>query len=210
MVSNNMNNMSRGFYYIILVLLLILFFIPSVDAVVDYNINNYYQNTSIDLQVLCKLNNILCTPGTLCSMTLFYPDTTIFLNDSNMTRTDNYYYITINNTEIIGNYNGFAKCNDGNLTEVTKFNFNIVPLNPFTVNSCPDNSYIGAYAVAVVIILSLIFISFRYKMSIMGFISSLALLFIGYTLTGCQGMIGALIMVISISLILAFALFKWH
>lgn len=94
----------------------VLIVLPSVIATPSYY---YKQKTNTDLKVSCfDENNTYCTASTTCNITIFYPNSTVLINNQNMTHNPSFYNYTLTakHTEFMGEYSVVVFC-DGQGTD---------------------------------------------------------------------------------------------
>lgn len=124
-----MNKINR---FLLSILLMISLFLPSFFAATNQevfvtadvtSIDEYYKpNTPINYKYGCELNGSVCPASTQCNMTVEYPNSSIFLNNVNLTN-NNYYFNYTFSTPEYGHYNGFIYCYDNGDSSVQHIHF---------------------------------------------------------------------------------------
>ena len=66
-----------------------------------------------------------CTSDISCTLTTYYQNFSLMINQSLMTRTFNSYYYTLSPTQtsITGNYNGLVRCSNANTAKTSSFTY---------------------------------------------------------------------------------------
>jgi hypothetical protein len=178
---NNTNKLKYATF-----LLLVLFFSFSTLAI-DYTTEAYDQGSTINLQTVCKIQNTLCDQFANCTLTIFYPNTSIMLDQVTMLWGNEYFYTVVTDTVTLGNYNGFSKCSYGNLSQLTKFNYNIIPKNDYTLSG----TMLFLFAILFVLFLGLNAIGFAFKQPIFAILGSGIGLILGFVLITSKAMTGS-------------------
>lgn len=123
-------------------------------------------------------------------------------------------YMKPNDTQIfksIGGLNFNSSTTNFIVIEPTEPSIQITNSTFIVTNTCPgDIPGVLMYLGVGFLVLILVFISWLFRNPFVGVFSSIALIIYGWALAGCNGMIGLLIAVIGLSLVLAFALYKWN
>lgn len=71
-------------------------------------------NKTIDIKAYCfDSNKSFCASGTSCYISLFYPNTTVFVDNATMSVTGSYYNYTRNGTTKLGVYRAMINCVSG-------------------------------------------------------------------------------------------------
>ena len=98
-------------YYLILALAFLLV-LPMVMSV-----NYYDQGSEIVLTEVCRNNGTYCTSAANCNITVFYPDSTIFVEEAVMDYNESYFNYTISGalSGTRGTYTRDTTCCDGGL-----------------------------------------------------------------------------------------------
>jgi len=94
-----------------LILAMIFLLIIPISCATDY----YTQNTDINLITSCVNNGTACSAGTSCSITTFYPNNTIMVDNQAMTSVNVAYFsyaLIASQTSVIGEYKNLVTCND--------------------------------------------------------------------------------------------------
>jgi len=116
-------------------IILILLLFPLVSAA-DLN---YRQKSNIDIQIPCVNNGKQCSASANCTITIFYPNSTILVNNELMTNQGNYHNYTLisEQTSILGNHEAIIYCIDvGGLAGYISFTILISPTgNEPTLNN---------------------------------------------------------------------------
>lgn len=135
--------MNKNIYIWILALVLI---VSSVSAQLIYK-----SGQEIDIKIPCFNNGTYCSAATMCNLTSSYPNSTIFINNLDMTNQRSYHNYTIDavNSNVLGSYFSSMICNDnGNLGKYT-FEFKITGNG----KDDPDGIVIVLFIVGFVLIL---------------------------------------------------------
>jgi len=85
----------------------------------------FKQNQVLDYKIYCfDEDDNYCNNATICKITIFYPNSTVLINNQNMTWNPSYFHYTLNEsqTNILGEYSGNAQCN-GTTGGYTSFNY---------------------------------------------------------------------------------------
>lgn len=108
----------------IFLIFLIFLLIPVVSAATK---DIFLKNENIDLIVPCINNGTACSSAANCTITIEYPNSTILVQDYNMTNNNQFFNYTINSTASskTGQYTAIMYCNDLGFTGYSLFNFDI-------------------------------------------------------------------------------------
>lgn len=104
--------------------ILVLFLFVFVSSA--YAINIYPKDELIDLKYPCFNNNTYCSSNAECNITIFYPNTTMLVNNQLMTNQRSYHNYSILPIAS-GDYQVIMLCRDGVLSGYSSFNFRITP-----------------------------------------------------------------------------------
>ena len=87
----------------------------------------YKANQEIDIKIPCFNNATYCSAAARCNLTANYPNSTIFINNLDMTNQGSYHNYTIDkiNTGILGTYYSSMICDDGGILGKSTFDFKI-------------------------------------------------------------------------------------
>lgn len=91
-----------------LFLILFLFLIPLISSE-----NLVEQGDTYYLKVQCIYNGTFCPSGSYCNLTLFYPNSSILLNNEQMTNQFSFYNYSISSTNDLGVYQCSSVCCSG-------------------------------------------------------------------------------------------------
>jgi hypothetical protein len=114
----------------------------------------YKQNSEIDLKVPCFNNGTSCSASAICNITIYYPNSTILINNAQMTNSVSYHNYTLlsNETAILGDYQSIMICNDGSLNGHSTFSFTITPTG--------IENNISLIAIAIIMLGSIVILSY--------------------------------------------------
>ncbi len=71
-------------------------------------------NSTMDLKAYCfDVNESHCASGTACQISIFYPNTTVWIGNASMSVTSNYYNYTNTSPDTLGVYKAIIDCNSG-------------------------------------------------------------------------------------------------
>ena len=118
----------------------------------------YRQNDVVDLTISCfDGTNNYCSDTTNCNITIFYPNSTLLVNNQKMSYGVSYYNYTIqsNQTKVVGEYSVVAACFDVE-NGYSTFNYDITPSGNKDVTQA--ESIILFIPVLIIIIIAFFFI----------------------------------------------------
>jgi len=107
--------------------ILILVFIPFVFSQ-DLSFN-FKQDQAADVKVTCQLNGTYCPSNTICHITAYYPNSSIMVDNQQMSYQTSYFNYTIESTKVntLGIYRASASCNyTGSIFNIGTFYFGVV------------------------------------------------------------------------------------
>lgn len=122
----------------------------------------YKQNEPLDLKVNCFINNTYCSPLAACNITIIYPNSSIMINNLQMSNNNNYHNISLNDnyTKLLGKYQVSVICRDNNINGYSIYYYTVTPSG----QERPDNSNNISYLIIGLIVgLSLIFFFIAYS-----------------------------------------------
>ena len=96
----------------IIILILTLLLYCSIVFATDTEMY-FKKNDFIDINIECSNNGFMCSPSSLCNLTMYYPNGSIYIQNRNMTRVSNNYNFTISGPDILGDYQTNIFCCDG-------------------------------------------------------------------------------------------------
>lgn len=113
----------------------------------------FEQEDDIDLRISCfDTNDLPCDDGTTCLLTIFYPDSSVLIENQTMNREATYYNYSLNSsqTSINGEYSSIVYC-AGTTNDYTSFVYKITPSgeDPTEAQSI---LYIGLFVMILVLL----------------------------------------------------------
>lgn len=103
-------------------LLLFISTLPSSSGAGE--VISYLPNETMRITVVCKdTSSALCSSSTACSLNIFYPNWTTFLQDQELTYNSTHFYYDTNSSWYTGVYHAVANCTDGTVYGVTDWDF---------------------------------------------------------------------------------------
>lgn len=163
----------------IILLVLGIFFLSFIAAAPSFYVT---QNTPFDIKVSCENQGGFCSGAATCKLTVSYPNSTVLVDNQNMTNLLNGYFnytLTPAQTLLIGEYSARTGCDDGNASATTTFTYEVNPTGA-EARSVFENPII-----IILIILAFIFIGMGiyFTNPSLGFMGSIILLLSGiYTM----------------------------
>jgi len=113
----------------------------------------FKQDATVDLKVPCSFNGTFCDADTPCEITIYYPNTSLMVDNASLTNTGNGMpNITLPDTSVIGNYQAFATCTQNSVSGESSFEFRITALGDTT-----ELEDIYVYAIGLIFLVALIF-----------------------------------------------------
>lgn len=111
----------------------------------------YKKGSMIDIKTACSSLGTSCV-NAACNISVAYPDSTIMVNNQQMTKTGLFYNYTLPDSSILGEYQCVVACQDqvGNAT--TTFSFQV------TNNGFFNNDYTVIIAIAICAIILFFFV----------------------------------------------------
>lgn len=107
---------------LILAGLLLVIVLPSIHAEI------YKQNSIIELKVPCSYNGTFCDTTALCNVTISYPNSSLLVDDGNMTNTGNGMpFYLLPDTSITGVYLYNSECCQADACDSYSSSFEITP-----------------------------------------------------------------------------------
>jgi len=98
----------------------------SIDFVYTPTMNAFQNYSTPTITSFCYDTNFqFCTSDIACTLTTYYQNFSLMINQSLMTRTFNSYYYTLSpsQTSITGNYNGLIRCSQANVDKTSSFTY---------------------------------------------------------------------------------------
>lgn len=92
-------------------LIFILLFINSVSAVADDY--TFRQGETVDIKLQCQSSGSPCTTGATCNITVFYPNSSLYVDNQVMQENSYYHNYTLDSSLVIGDYQALTYCTDG-------------------------------------------------------------------------------------------------
>jgi len=188
-----------------------MFLIVMLPLIYAMETLEYQTNENIDLKIPCVLNGTNCPAGTKCYITLVSPDSNIYTTASGvvvaneeMSYNPTFFNYSLGKIAYSGDYSASVTCNYNAWNGFTNFKLHI---QGFNTNRCPtDYSLLWFIGATVMLFL---FLSLVFKWSFLGIISSIGLLFLGFTLIGCSGLFGSLLVAMGLLMFTGFVFMKW-
>lgn len=105
-------------------------FIFLFSILVVYGIDTTYNfklNQDADIKIICSDEGRYCNETTLCRLNVYYPNSTVLVNNELMTWSGTYYNYTIPSDKIntLGIYYASVECSNANLNNIEKFYFGV-------------------------------------------------------------------------------------
>ena len=97
----------------------------------------FHQGQNADIKIPClNSTNSYCSNTAKCYLTVLYPNSSLLVNNIQMTNQGSFHNYTISNssTKIIGEYSGTAQCNDAGGSGYSTFIFYITRDGEYTQN----------------------------------------------------------------------------
>lgn len=114
--------MKKYFPLLILVGFLVVLTLPLISAEV------YKQNSIVELKVPCSYNGTFCDTTALCNITINYPNSSLLVDDGNMTNTGNGMpFYLLPDTSITGVYLYNSECCQADACDSYSSSFEITP-----------------------------------------------------------------------------------
>jgi len=108
-------------YLILVMILLVLPLVTSADYV-------FKQYQDIDLKIPCDYNGTFCNDEAVCNVSIEYPNGSLMLDNVDLTNTGNGLpNVTIPESTILGEFPGFATCEQNGLSDSWRF---VMEINP--------------------------------------------------------------------------------
>ena len=191
-------------YLIILLFLLAIGIVWGVDPYIKRSVN-----LPIEISIPCSFNGGPCPLGTMCNLTVRYPNTTLYLEQVNMTRQGDLFNYTMPNTSIPGDYPAYAICCGGsNVCDDDSFIIQITSV--LTLNECPSTiPGILALGLLFAILFVMMGIAFIYKIGLLGMIASIGIIFLATIIIGCHVIVGWVVVGLGLFMVMFFAVQKW-
>lgn len=125
---------------IIPILLIAVFLISLASA---DELQTFKSQQSYDVAFICTINNQLVSSAGGANITLFYPNGTIFINNSMALRNSNYFFVTVSppNGTIPGTYHAVGDCSDQGYRVAQGFDY-IVSGSGTTITSAQSTIYV--------------------------------------------------------------------
>jgi hypothetical protein len=109
----------------------------------------YKVNSNVDLKIPCADNNdSICGSGTICNITINYPNNTNYVNNKLMTNNNVYFNYTLSNANTSGEYQTIVYCSNGVSNGYSFFTFKL--------NYSGDNEQPSAF-LTIILLLPLLF-----------------------------------------------------
>lgn len=168
-------------------------------------------NKNLEVKIPCTLDGASCSSATYCNLTAIYPNSTVFINQSEMSRDNDFFYLNYSNTSVSGDYINVVICCDDNSGSCDKEQFIVRLLGTIPYNVCPDTlESVSILALAIIIIIILIIMAMWLKIGVLGVISSIGLFITSLMIIGCSVVLGIVLLGIGLYFVIFFALQKWY
>ena len=87
---------------------------------------SFEPNTSMELKLFCfDTDTDLCGSGISCEVTVFYPNSTTYIDNQSMSQTGSYWNYTANASSTLGIYKAVANCHDATTSGYSSWDFYI-------------------------------------------------------------------------------------
>lgn len=177
---------------------LILLVILSALALADTQ--EYYQDSTVNINIPCYENGKPCIELTNCSITIFDPNEAVIISNHNMTRNETYYNYSIKGIyhSQIGLYKGYMNCVTPTASGFSSFSYiikrKIAQNNILTISRCPleDSAvFLAGYFLLIALIFCLFLVNeILFKLPLLTFISGISFMFISLPIYSCDKIIG--------------------
>lgn len=107
----------------------------------------YKQNDIIDLKIACSNSGTVCGTSATCNISVFYPNSTVLIDQQTMTNNGDYHNYTIGSISVVGEYSARTFCCDDSDCGNEGFFFEI---NTRGTTSKPI--MVGIYTVLIILI----------------------------------------------------------
>jgi hypothetical protein len=165
---------------------------------------SYQSNENIDIKVPCLINKSNCPSGAECNLTMISPNSEVFVDNQAMQYNSAYFNYSLGTVKDTGDYQSTMICKYNSLSGYTSF---IVRIQGLSANRCPTDYnmlwFIGALC-GFFLLISLIF-----KWSFLGILTSLGVMFLGFTMVGCSGVFGSILIAFGLIMFIGFVFMKW-
>lgn len=143
---------------IFILCMLVLIILPLISA---EQIFSRFSNSNII--IVCEHSGEPCSMTAECNLSLFNQNGTILLNNVLMSRNEDNFNYSIDNsiTSDIGTYSAITTCIDGDYSGITTFEILITPSGSDKINSGEGLTLVGA--LFIIILISIIFFVFGFK-----------------------------------------------
>jgi hypothetical protein len=175
---------------ITIIISLFLLMLLNVFAVSEFP--DYIKGQNITLSVSCRLlqDQSNCPAGTLCNMTLKYPNSSYYVANEPMTLSGTMANYNLPNSNVTGKYQGHVNCVSGSLYGNDDFTMNII-------NSCPNTaSDLTIYGFIILLALGLLFLGLKFKLWYSILFSAVIIMVIASMIYGCQELIAQCLYVV--------------
>jgi|TARA_R100000750_G_scaffold62840_1_gene58453 hypothetical protein len=136
------------------------------------------ENTDYDVKVSCENQGNFCSSSVACNVTFVYPNSTILIDNQEMTNLNNGYFnysLIPAQTIPVGKYSGRTGCTDGNVSATTTFNYEVTStgIKGESIFNNPSLIFFGILSFAF------LFLGVYFSNPSMGFIGSIIFLLMG-------------------------------
>jgi len=120
---------------------------------------SFDSNGSIDIKSYCfDSNKSFCASGTHCQISLFYPNSTILIDNGSMSRTNDYYNYSTTSPKTLGVYKGMIHCISGSVGNGYKdFKFYVGKPSTYVQGKITSTSIYILFGVAILLFLGFLF-----------------------------------------------------
>jgi len=168
------------------------------------NASSFKTGTPININIPCVNDGNQCSGNSTCQITVFFPDSSVFVNGSLMTNNGNYHNLTLPKTDISGTYTASVYCEDGTDHGHVTFIFDVE--NVTDISFCPNTTHgLIKLIIGLAIAFALVLLGLFRDSGIFGLLGSFTWFFVSFQLINCFFAIGTIMMILSFIMIIKFS-----
>lgn len=136
-------------------LFFLLIFLASAFAASDDYI--FKKGEQADLKILCQNDGTPCAGSSYCNISIFYPNSTIYVDNQQMQANAFYHNYTLPNSSILGTYEAITYCSDGSLSGSQGFSFLINKIGEQETGTLASIYGIAAFIVFLIMLATIFY-----------------------------------------------------